>query len=56
MKQTTWGDYANTHATVRKRRIPDQRLEESKKEKIGGKQNNSRSIKPGQKIEDLWTR
>jgi len=28
----------------RKRRISNQRSEESKKEKIGGKQNNSRSI------------
>jgi len=28
-----------------KRRIPDQRSEESKKEKIGGKQSNSRSMK-----------
>ena len=29
----------------RKRRIPNRRSEESKKGKIGGKQNNSRSIK-----------
>ena len=33
----------------RKRRIRDQRSEESKKEKIGGKQNNSRSIKETKK-------
>ena len=32
-----------------KRKIPDQRSEESKKEKIGGKQNNSRSIKETKK-------
>ena len=33
----------------RKRRIPDRRSEEIKKEGIGGKQNNSRSIKETRK-------
>ena len=36
-------------AKERKRRIPDQRSEESKKEKIEGKQNNSQSIKETKK-------
>ena len=41
----------------RKRRIPNRISEESKEEKIGGKQNNSRSIKETRKrTEDLRTR